>query len=146
METRFVLGFLRTGLAATAAREAGYSDPEADAAKIRKRPKVAAVLTQVATAAAGNATALVRRVWERSQATHADWQIARNKPDGLRSTKEEAELLSAANTTDKLLGSLLGMDQLNISGAVAINHTIPPELQEHLLMLQRGMRDLEDAA
>lgn len=73
-ETRFVLAYLRTGLASAAAREAGYSDPEADAAKIRKRPAIAAVLAQASRTAAGNAAALAAGMWQRMQAYRAEWE------------------------------------------------------------------------
>lgn len=72
-EQRFVLAYLRTGLASAAAREAGYADPEADACKIRKRPQIVAVVTQAREAAAGNARALAADMWQRAQAYRAEW-------------------------------------------------------------------------
>lgn len=141
-QTKFVLAFLRTRQSATAAREAGYSDPEADGARIRRSPKVARVLTQVAAAAATSAVALIGRVGERSQAAHSDWQEARHKPEGLRSTKAEAELLSAVNATDKLLGGLIGLDTLKVQGEMQFHGLTADELAT-MRELQEGLAKRE---
>ena len=146
-ETRFVLAYLRTGLASVAAREAGYADPEADAAKIRRRPAVAAVLTQAATGAAGNASAMARRVWERSQAYHDElralWpQILALRSKGLPTPcsdedkcrseflarlafleQRERFLVDAATKQDQLLATLHAKIELNVSGTIDHAHT-----------------------
>jgi phage terminase small subunit len=70
----FVLAYLRTGIASAAAREAGYSDPEADACKLRKQPVIQAVIAQASRAAGANAEALVAGMWRRKQAYLAEWE------------------------------------------------------------------------
>ena len=154
-ETRFVLAFLRTGLAATAAREAGYSDPEADASKIRKRPAIAAILTQAATQAAGNASALARRAWERSQALHDELQRIRPEVQriramplpnddearslhmaGLRFVEDrERWLFDQATKQDSLLVAMHQKLEVKVSGSVEHTHVVltaklTQELQE----------------
>ncbi|HLP07932.1 MAG TPA: hypothetical protein VK178_07185 [Opitutaceae bacterium] len=155
-ETRFVLAYLRTGLASTAAREAGYADPEADAAKIRRRPAVAAVLHQAATGAAANANGLAKRVWERSQAYHEELQALRPKiaaerakglptptcdTDKCRSEYEkrlafleqrERFLVEATAKADGLLVQLHAKLEINVSGSVDHNHFVvtPDRLKE----------------
>lgn len=155
-ETRFVLAYLRTGLASTAAREAGYSDPEADAAKIRRRPAVARVLNEAATTASANANGLARRVWERSQALHDELtalrpQIAAMRAKGLPTPcgdedkcrseyitrlafleQRERYLLDAATKQDGLLVQLHAKLEVKVSGSVDHNHVVigPDQLAE----------------
>lgn len=142
-EQRFIVEFVRNGgLAAPAARAAGYSDPEADATKIRRKPKIAAILAQIARAASVNAVTLVTRVSQRSQAAHYDWDRERNKPEGLRDTTAEIERLNAANNTDKILGSLLGLDKLKVESDVTF-HGLTEEQLAHMRELQAGLEQRE---
>lgn len=164
-ERSFVLGFLRTGLAATAAREAGYSDPEADASKIRKRPKIAAVLAQVCRTAGANSSALAAKMWQQQQAYFAEWQeiypqvrtlraaglpmpcsdedkCQRNYLDKLRFLEDRERFVTSEMA--KAAVFLKGID-INLSGGLALEHTLPPELQAHLLQLQQGLKDMEAA-
>ena len=158
-ETRFVLAYLRTGLASTAAREAGYSDPEADAAKIRRRPAVARILNASATSAAGNAGALAKRIWERSQAFHDELQQIRPKIAAMRALglptpcsdedkcrteyitrlafleQRERFLVEAATKQDQLLATLHSKIELNISGTVDHAHT-------HVVLTGQKMAEL----
>lgn len=164
-ERTFVMGFLRTGLAATAAREAGYSDPEADASKIRKRPKIAAVLAQACRTAGANSSALAAKMWQQQQAYFAEWQEIYPKVRALRAAglplpcsdedkcqKNYLDVLHFLEDREKFVTSemakaamfLKGID-INLSGGLAIEHTLPPELQAHLLQLQQGLKDLEAA-
>lgn len=163
-EQGFVLSYLRTGLASVAAREAGYADPEADAAKIRRRPKVAAVLTQASRAAGGNAAALAAAMWQRKQAYRAEWeeiypQIRAMRAAGLP-IKANDEDRTQANYLDRLhflenrekflagelarIEGLLKGIEITVTGAVQHQHTLAPEMQAHLLELQAGL--LEAAA
>lgn len=158
-ETRFVLAYLRTGLASTAAREAGYSDPEADAAKIRRRPAVARILNASATSAASNAAGLARRVWERSQAFHDELQQIRPKIAALRAEglptpsgeedkcrteyimrlafleQRERFLVDSATKQDQLLATLHSKIELNISGTIDHAHT-------HVVLTGQKMAEL----
>ena len=155
-ETRFVLAYLRTGLASTAAREAGYADPEADAAKIRRRPAVARILNASATSAAANANGLAKRVWERSQAYHDELQQIRPKIAAKRSAglpkpcsdedkcrseyekelafleQRERFLVDAASKQDALLVQLHAKLEVKVTGSVDHNHMVvgPEQLAE----------------
>ena len=158
-ETRFVLAYLRTGLASTAAREAGYADPEADAAKIRRRPAVARILNASATSAAGNASGLAKRVWERSQAYHAELQQLRPQIAALRDKglptpcsdedkcrseylsqlafleQRERFLVEAATKQDQLLAALHSKIELQVSGTIDHAHT-------HVILTNQKMAEL----
>ena len=161
-ETRFVLAYLRTGLASSAAREAGYADPEADAAKIRRRPAVARILNASATSAAANASGLAKRVWERSQAYHEELQQIRPKIAAMRALglptpcsdedkcrieyekrlafleQSERFLVDAARKQDALLVQLHAKLEVKVSGTVDHQHVvITPEKLAELAQARR---------
>lgn len=165
-EQRFVLAYLRTGLAASAAREAGYADPEADACKIRKRPGVVAVITQACRAAGANAEQLAADMWRRKQVYLAEWaelypQIRKIRAEGLplpcgdddpcqrnylaRLNFLEGRERFVAGELARIEGALKGID-LNVTGAVQHQHILAPEMQAHLVQLQQGLLGMGAAA
>lgn len=145
-ELAFCLEYLRTGRVTHSAKVAGYSDPESDGSKIQKRPGVARFLASAGRSAAQNATALVTRAWQRSQALHADWQEERNKPEGRRSLKRETELAAQAGAADKLLGTLLGLDTLKLDVKGDLRTTLAPEELQLMRELNEGLKAREAAA
>ena len=155
-QSRFVVAYLRTGLAATAAREAGYSDPEADAAKIRRCPAVAAVLNQACRSAAGNATALAAGMWQRMQAYRAEWEALYPELRTMRTedlpADEEARALHLARLRfledrerqinaelAKIETTLKGIE-IKVDGSLEHHHThavLTPQLAQELAQARR---------
>jgi hypothetical protein len=134
-QLEFCVAYLKTGSAVAAGKTAGYADPEAHASKIMKVPGVAAFLAKAVARVAGNADQLIKRVWQRSADLQAEIEELRAKP--LRDWKRERELMTLANQTDTLLGTLLGKLVLKIEGDVNHHHTITPEQRAQIIQLQQ---------
>lgn len=120
-ELMFALAFVRTGNASASAKEAGYSDPSGNAAKLLKRTDILRFLSPALKEAGKNADAVVQRVAARSRTLHEELMQLREKGD-LKDSKRERQLIRLVNQTDQLLGALLGkLSLINIDANINLN-------------------------
>lgn len=121
-EQRFALEYLRTGLWTSAAKAAGYRDPEKNAGKLRKNRGLMTFLAQASTALTEETKQLVIRAEERSRALQQLLREEMEKP--VKRVNRIAKLAAAVNRTDALLGALKGIGKVaHVTGDINHSHT-----------------------